>query len=799
MKISRRWICDFVDISDMEDEELARALTMAGFEVEGYEVLGDGIEGVIAAKVLSVAPHPQADKLHVLKVKAGPKEYEIICGDLSVSEGDVCPFAPPGARIKGGAAIEARKIRDVLSEGMLCSPEELGLEEKSPGVMRLNDGTPDGSDMVEALEFKDTLFEIAVTPNRGDVLSHLGMAREIAAVIGRDFKEPDISFTEHPVEIHKDVHIDNGFYCRRYMGLIITDIKCGESPAWMKARLIKMGLRPILNTVDITNYVLMELGQPLHAFDLTRLEGDIHVRFARPGEKLLLLDGSHLELTEEDLVIADEKGPVALAGVMGGEASAVDEGTVQIFLESAWFEPSSVRRTSRRYRISSESSFRFERKVDLAGVEKGLRRAAHLMERICGGKAARPLDNFPNPIERPTILVSRDFVQRSTGVKFSLEEMEDILKRLNFQVEVQEEAIKVSPPSYRHDVQMDSDVVEELLRIRGYDAVPEALSPVQIGAFRLPSRITCFRRVKQHFASLGFFETMTYIFTSKNPGENFYFFNEDGISFPVTLENPLSKEEPCLRMNLISGLVRALSKNHRNLRRNVALFEIGRVFYSDGSVFQEREHLGLILSGRYPGISWTDEVHEVDFFTVKGVVESVLMSVGVIPSTLRTNTRLQHGNLFHPAKSARMETEEGRPVAVFGELHPQFASSLELESGVVVAEIDMEQVLTLVEARHYAAREVPRFPPAIRDLSFVIDESENVEAMIRRIYEVSPYIWKVWLYDIYRGGAIPQGRMSVTFQIWFRSLKKTLSSEEISSIFESIIKMAQKEFNASLR
>lgn len=796
MKISKDWLFDFIDLK-ISDEDLISLLINSGFEVEETYIFGEGVKGVIAVKVVDSKPHPGSNNLKLLKVTDGKGTFEIVCGDLTVKEGDVCPFAPPGATIKGEVKVEKKKIKGVLSNGMLCSAEELGIEEKSEGVMKLNPPLEPGADIVKHFGLGDFIMDVAVTPQRGDVLSHFGLAREISSLTGANLKVPPANFKEYPCEFVKDVLVENPFYCRRYTGKVIFDLNPGESPWWMKMRLIKAGLRPISNIVDVTNYVLLELGQPLHAFDFHKVKGNITVRFARAGERIHLLDGTELTLFPDDLVIADENSPIALAGVMGGFESAVDGETRVIFLESACFHPGTVRKTSKRHRITTESSYRFERKVDPEGVEFALRRAVSLFEKVCGGKASlTTIDIYQEKFKSSPIVVSKEYINKVSGISFRDEEVEEILRRFNFIVKKEASAFRVFPPSYRMDVEIPADVVEELVRVKGYRNIPE--KPLRVDSLPLsPFRKNYFFRELRYFLrSLGFFETLNYIFTDLK-GEEFFFAKEE-LVFPIKLDNPLTMEEPYLRMNILSGLFKAIAKNERSLRTDLRFFEMGKVFFNQGGAYREFEVLGIAASGKYPETGWYEKSREVDFYFIKGLVTSLLHASGIPASGLKSVPFSSRSGIFHPGKACALLDENKEVVAVFGEINPLYAKKLEIDEGVAGGEVNLGYLLQ--NTRKMFGKTLYRFPPVIRDLSLVVFEDVNVDELTKTLRESSPdIVSNIILYDVYRGPQIENGKMSLTFRIWFRSEERTLSNEEVSSVFQKMVEILREKFSASLR
>ncbi|HAG07320.1 MAG: Phenylalanine--tRNA ligase beta subunit, partial [Clostridia bacterium 62_21] len=618
MRVSLKWLQEFVDIP-VTVTELADRLTMAGLAVDAVEEPWREITGVVTGRVKDVARHPHADRLLVCRVDVGRGEdLAIVTGATNMREGDIVPVALEGARLVGGATIKRSKLRGIVSQGMMCAADELGVGEDHSGILILPPGTPVGVDVKEYLGLDDVILELDLTPNRGDCLSILGVAREVAAILGQPLRNPFRAEAGQPLTTDRVcVDIEDPGLCRRYVARLATNVKIGPSPLWMQRRLHAAGIRPISNVVDITNYVMLELGQPLHAFDYDTLAGGrIIVRRARPGETLVTLDRAERRLAPEMLVIADAENAVAVAGVMGGLATEVTETTTNILLESAWFDPSSIRRTSRQLGLRSEASLRFEKGVDLEGCLRAANRAMELIESTGAGEAVPgAVDQYPEKHVPRTVILRPERVGQILGTEVAANEIESILDRLGFRVRKGPDAFLVQVPSYRVDIHREIDLIEEVARLHGYDRVPETLPFGNTTPAGRRRHQALFDRIRDIMVACGLTEAITYSFLSPVAFDRLRLPTNDPLRRTLRLANPLSEDQSIMRTTLLPGLLETLVRNYQRQIPSGALFEIGRVFVpvAGEQLPEERTHLGMALMGETPR-GWNQPARPLDFF-----------------------------------------------------------------------------------------------------------------------------------------------------------------------------------------
>ncbi len=801
MRVPLEWLREWVEFED-SPEGLAERLTFGGIEVEAIERVGSTYEGVVVGEVRAVERHPNADRLTVCRVWDGQQEVTVVCGAPNVRAGGRYPLARPGARLPNGMEIRAARIRGVESSGMLCAPDELGISDDHSGLLELPADARPGSTLAEVLGGPDVVLDLEITPNRPDCLSVVGIAREVAALYRTRVRVPEFALSEAtdlaPVTSRIHVEVEDSTLCPRYTARCIEGVRIGLSPAWMRWRLERAGVRPICNAVDVTNYVMLELGQPQHAFDLALIRGGvICVRRARPGERIRTLDGEERELSPEMLVIADAEGPVAIAGVMGGEGSGVTERTTAILLESASFLSSSVRVTSRRLGLNSESSFRFARGVDPELAELASRRAAALLAQLTGGRVVPGVvDVYPRP-ERPrTVSVRMERVRSLLGVDVSTDQVADTLSALGWQVRREaDDRLTAVVPTWRRDVTADVDVIEEFARVYGLDRIP-APAPaarVVLSADDREARADSF--VRQLCAALGLQEVMNYSLTSDRLLDQF---GLDDPALRIRLPNPISAEQAVLRTDLIPQLVETLGRNRARQVEHAAVVEFGRVFRrgpEGGSIEIERLAIGLMGSaGRGPlSVRPTPKPLE-SFLWVKGIVERLCEALRtpvpefqpvVVPA-------------FEPGESVQVVLE-GQPIGRAGVVRKVIASEWRIYDPVAVAELDIEPFL-----RHWGRVPTPVPPPvfpcAVRDLAFVVDRRIRNEQILAAIRQVAPpFLESVTLFDVYEGPGIPEGRKSMAYSLTYRSPERTITDEEVQRAQERIAAHVAAELGATLR
>ena len=784
MQFSESWLRSFVNPS-LSSAELAHLLTMAGLEVEEMKAVAPAFDKVVVAQVLTKDKHPDADRLNVLTVDVGQGEpLTIVCGAQNVSIGMKAPCALVGAKLPGDFNIKQAKVRGIASFGMMCSEKELGLAEASDGLLVLSVDAVVGQSIREHLELDDHLITLKLTPNRSDCLSLYGIAREVSALTGVPLQAiPQVDFKmggDHRCK----VNVQFPAACPRYGGRVIAGVNAkAVTPAWMVQRLERCGLRSISALVDVTNYVLLEMGQPLHAFDLNKLNGDIEVRFARAGESLKLLNEQIVNLQEDMLVIADSKQPVALAGVMGGADSAVDDATTAIFLESAFFAPGVIAGKSRRLGFSSDSSYRFERGVDFAATQVAMARATELILDICGGEAEAVTEVLGELPARNPVLLRTSRVHRVLGVAIGVDEIAQILSRLGMMFQRQGEAFSVTPPSYRFDIAIEEDLIEEVARVYGYERI-QPVSP-QATMTMLP-HIEAHRplaKLRQALVQRDYQEAINYAFVEAEWERDLC-----GNAAPICLKNPIASQMSVMRSSLLGGLLSALRFNLARKQPRVRLFEIGGCFAAEAGSYVQRERVAAVAYGTMSPEQWGTAARNVDFYDVKADVEALFA-----PTELSFVAAAHPAS--HPGRSAQILLD-GQTVGWIGELHPQWVQQYDIPQALVWFEVELG---ALIRASLPRAAEVSKFPPVRRDLAVVVDESVAVQSLLDAMQSANvPNVVDLALFDLYRGKGVDQGKKSLAFRVLLQDTKKTLTDAEIDPSVERLIAVLQKQ-GAQLR
>jgi phenylalanyl-tRNA synthetase beta chain len=784
MQFSESWLRTFVNPL-LSSEELAHLLTMAGLEVEEMKPVAPAFDQVVVAQVLTKDKHPDADRLNVLTVDVGQGEpLTIVCGAQNVSVGMKAPCALVGAKLPGDFNIKQAKVRGVASFGMMCSEKELGLAEESDGLLVLSSDAPVGQSIREHLDLNDCLITLKLTPNRSDCLSVFGIAREVSALAGVSLQIiPQVDFKLNG-EHSRKVKVTASAACPRYAGRVITGVSAkAATPAWMVQSLQRCGLRSISALVDVTNYVLLELGQPLHAFDLNKLNGDIEVRFARSGESLKLLNEQTVNLQEDMLVIADNKNPVALAGVMGGADSAVDDATTAIFLESAFFAPSVIAGKSRRLGFGSDSSFRFERGVDFAATRDALDRATQLILDICGGQAGtvtEVLGELParNPVK---LRVSR--VERVLGISLAANEIEQLLYRLGMAPQRQGEEFSVTPPSYRFDIAIEEDLIEEVARVYGYERIQPVPPQATMSMLPLVEAQRPAAKLRQALVLRDYQETINYAFVEAEWERDLC-----GNATPIALKNPIASQMSVMRSSLLGGLLAVLRTNLARKQPRVRLFEMGGCFAAEAGSYVQHERVAGLAYGTVLPEQWGTAARNVDFYDVKADVEALFA-----PTTLSFVAAVHPAS--HPGRSAQILLDS-KAVGWIGELHPQWQQQYDLPQPVVWFELDHA---ALMQAAVPRAAEISKFPPVRRDLAVVVDESVAVQSLLDAMQsENAPNVIELVLFDLYRGKGVDEGKKSLAFRVLLQDTKKTLTDAEIDPSVARLIAVLQKQ-GAQLR
>lgn len=796
MKISLNWVRRYVDV-DWDAEEIARRLTLSGTEVESVDRLEAGFTHVVVGQVVECGQHPNADRLQVTKIDIGDgSPRPVVCGAANCRLGLKVAFAMVGAELPGDFKIEARPVRGETSLGMLCAQEELGLAESSEGIWELDPQLPVGAKLVDVLPIEDTILDVGVTANRGDCLSHIGIAREIAALAGTTVRLPEAAFPTADGGEPVPVSIDAPARCARYVGRVVRGLKVGPSPFWMQRLLLAVGVRPISNIVDVTNFVLFEYGQPLHAFDLAQLAGPaITVRMAAESEIISTLDGQQRTVGTEDLLICDADGPVALAGIMGGGSSEVSDATTDVLLESAWFEPAGIRLSSRRIGLRSESSHRFERSVDPESTLAVADRALHLLCALSAGESAPVVDaaytdTQARPVPRSCVEYQVAQADRLLGFKVSDSTQREALTRFGFTVEGDTQWT-VTAPSWRRDVVGPADLIEEIARYIGYDAVPTPTPRVtaSAGDDAGHARDRRLRKVRAFLTGQGVNQALNFSFLGKKALALF----DDRA--PLELLNPLSEEQRALRLLLAPQLVANARHNLRHGEKTVALFEIGKIFEPAATGVQpiERERLGIVLAGdRFP--HWSGPSKPFDFFDLKGMVESLgaLMGHPIDTATIADRSWL------HPGACATLSAN-GVELGVVGVLHPRLARSLDLTVPVLIAELELDAFVgaapTLIPFVDFS-----RQPAISRDVALRLSRTVSSAQVLSSIEEMGiELVDKLRVFDVYEGGNLSADERSLGISVTYRAPGRTLTDDEVLSVHTRVVEHLRATFGAAQR
>ena len=797
MNVTLNWLKTYIDF-EFSPDELADRLTMLGIEVETIKQLGSGLEGVVVGRVNTVGPHPDADKLVLCQVDVGESEpLQIVCGAPNVREGMFAPVATIGTTLPIGLTIKRAKLRGEVSQGMLCSEKELGISEDAAGLMELSTDIPIGTSLVAALGLDDIMFELEITPNRPDCLSLIGVAREVRAETGNPLKLPDVDLKENETDIRDltSVTIDAPDLCPRYAARVIQGVKVAESPAWLQRRLESVGIGVINNIVDVTNFVLMEYGQPLHAFDYHKLaENRIVVRRAADGEQLTTLDEVERELDPDMLVIADAEKPVALAGIMGGYDSEITETTCDVLLESAYFNPSSIRATAKAFGMNTEASYRFERGADPGVVLAALDRAAQLIAELAGGTVCEGIvDVYPGQQPLTQIQLRPDRANFILGTEIKTAEMEEILTRLGFDVDASGSTYRITVPTFRSDLTREIDLIEEIARVYGYDNIPTTLPKGDIPVPTPDPKVEVHRRIKRFLLASGMMEAVNYSFCDPGCFEKIRLASDNPLRDAIPLRNPLSPEMSLLRTTLVPGVLENAQHNRNHQINTIALFEIGSVFLRDGN-HKEPERIAGILAGQVGDGIYGNPYRNPDFFDIKGLVEGMLEVCGITEYTLQKTDV----PTFHPGRNAEVLLADTR-VGTFGEVHPEVLENYDLPYKAYLFEFDLE---ALVDAAVFAKRFEPIsiYPKVERDLAIVVDKGILSDMPIERIYATGgEWVESVRLFDVYEGEQVPEGKKSLAYTIVYHSTTETLTDKAVNALHERVVEYLHQELGAELR
>ena len=790
MKFSESWLRSFVSPS-ITGNEFTHLLTMAGLEVEEEESVAPAFIMVVVAHVLEVNKHPDADRLNVCRVDIGDgKPRQIVCGAPNVAPGLKVPCALPGATLPGNLTIKLAKVRGIESSGMLCSARELGISEDAAGLMVLPADAPPGEDIRRYLDLDDRLLTLKLTPNRADCLSLSGIAREVAALTGVPATYPEVAPVAVSSTARREIRLDAPEACPIYCGRVISGVNAqAPTPEWMKRRIERSGLRSISALVDITNYVMLELGQPLHAFDNQKLHGTISARLSHPGEKILLLNEQTLELPDDVLLIADEQRPVAMAGIMGGEDTGITLETTDMFLESAFFAPKAIAGRARRYGFGSDASHRFERGVDFGGVRRALERASQLILDICGGQAGPLCAAEAELPARNPVRLRPARVAKVLGVTFAGEQIAALFTRLALPFTRDGADFIVTPPSYRFDIEFEEDLIEEIARLHGYDNIPAQAPQAALNMLPQSEDNRPLARIRQILADRGFQEVVNYAFVEET-------WETDFAANPalIRLANPIASQMSVMRSTLIGGLIANVATNLRRKQNRVRLFETGRCFSRDaqgGPVAGFRQPwkiAGLAYGTAFPE-QWGCAARNADFYDIKGEVELLLA-----PASVRFE-KATHPAL-HPGRCAQI-LMNGKCIGHLGELHPLWQQKYDLPLAPVLFELDLD---VLQQARLPQYTEVSKQPPAVRDLAIVVDQNLSLQTILDLLEtKRPPLVQDIRLFDVYTGKGIDSGKKSLAFRIVMQDTQRTLQDTEVDVAMQELITCLKQAFAAQLR
>jgi len=791
MKFPETWLREWVD-PKLGATELGHKLTMAGHEVKNIEAQGIELDGIIIAEVLEVDKHPNADRLTVCQVSTGKgKPINVVCGAPNVVAGMKSPLAVPGVCLPDGTRLRRSKIRGVESNGMLCSAIELGLGDEADGIFALPEDAPIGVELSHYLELPDNIFDLDLTPNRGDCFSVLGIARDVAAITGSQLTMPEQQRPTATIEDTHPVKVKDPSACPRFAGRVIRGIDPdAKSPIWMTERLRRSGLRAIHPVVDVTNYVMLELGQPLHAYDLALLKGAIRPRFAKKGEKLTLLDEKEVDLSPDTLVITDDSGPIGLAGIMGGLSTAVSESTTDVYFEAAFWPPSVVAGRARSYGLHTDASLRFERGVDPDGQVRAVERATELLVAISGGGVG-PITDFVDDKHLPSatsISLRRSRLKRVLGTEIPDERVVEILKNLGLGVEQDSDGWALLSPSFRFDLAIEDDIVEEVARIYGYDLIPEATATAELPLRPVTESKIDMELVAASLVARDYQEVITYSFIDAESNRRF-----TGENSELVLSNPISSEMSVMRGSLWPGMIAVAAANLARQQERVRIFEIGKSFH--GKLKKPVEVVrvsGLAIGSAVPE-QWGEPPQSVDFFDIKSDLEALLRLVGDeirIEFEAANHAALQSGQVANVVR-------EGQVIGVLGKLHPAIAQSFDLNKDVMLFELD---AVLAFASNVSKASTVSKFPAIRRDIAVVVDENISAGDLVKVAASSAPdLIQIVTIFDVYQGPGIEPGRKSIALGLILQETSRTLTDEDADSAMDAAVRNLEREFAAELR
>jgi phenylalanyl-tRNA synthetase beta chain len=783
MQFSEHWLRQFVN-PQLDADALGHALTMAGLEVEEQTFVAEPFSHVVIGEIIEAVKHPDADRLQLCKVNVGEAEpLQIVCGAPNARVGLKAPCAMVGAKL-ADFKIKKAKVRGVESFGMMCSAKELGLAEEADGLLEFPDSATPGQNVREYLDLDDTLYTIKLTPNRADCLSILGVARDVVAITGAPLTLPASTAVSISSDKKQAINVTETTACPSYYGCVIEGVNAkAQTPDWMVRAIERSGLRSISAIVDITNYVLLELGQPMHAFDVNKLNGDVEVRYAQQGEQIKLLNETDATLKSDDLVIADASGPIALAGIMGGEPTSVTDVTTDIFLEAAFFTPDVMAGKARRLGLSTDSSYRFERGVDYGNTKQALARATALILAICGGQAGEVNEQLAKQPERKKVTLRYARVNSVLGIDISKEAVGTILTQLGFSFEENHDSFVVQAPTYRFDIEREADLIEEVARLHGYDKIP-AIAPIaDLNVLPLPAKNLTQAWLKDSLQSQGYQEVVTYSFVEES-WERDLLANTD----PIKLKNPIASNLSVMRSGLWGGLLDVLTYNLNRKQARAMVFEVGSTFHRKADGYREEMHVAGLCYGSALPEQWGVVEQDFDFYDVKAMVDTLTHG--------KAEYRKETHPALHPGQTARVYLQ-GKAIGWLGKLHPKKQQQYDLPKSTILFELETAQLLQ-TEVPKY--EEVSKFIAVRRDIAIVVDEAVEAQAIIDAVNATKiPLLQKIQLFDIYQGKGIDEGKKSLAFLILMQDTNKTLIDSDAEAAMAELLKLLENKFNAQLR
>ena len=792
MLIPENWLKSFVD-PKMRTDKLAHLLTMSGLEVESCVPVAQPFSGVVVGEILAVERHPNADKLTVCTVSTGKDKLKVVCGAPNVRVGMRAPLALPGTHV-GKIEIKVSNLRGVESHGMLCSARELGLSEDHSGLLELDASARPGQDVYKALELDEQVLTFKLTPNRADCLSVLGIAREVAALTGAKLKNPAIKKVPAKNKSAHPFRITDAEGCGRFAGRVIRNVDAAApTPAWMRQRLERAGQRSISALVDVTNYVMLEMGRPLHVYDQDKLRGAVDVRWGRRGEKVLLLNGQEVEVDPAVLCISDDSGAIGLAGIMGGESTKAETATKNLFLESAFFFPEAIAGRARRYNFASDASHRFERGVDFANNADGIERATQLILDICGGEPGPTVDLVKRLPKRKPVSMRVARARKIIGIDVEPKEIELVFRRLAFSFKKQKDSFTINPPSYRFDIEIEEDLIEEVARVHGFDNIPAQPPRAPARMRARPEAQRSLHAVRERVAACDYQETINFAFV-----EPAWEADLAGEANPIRLLNPIASQASVMRTTLLGSLIANLRTNHARKLGRIRVFEVGRVYLRDGaaadgplSVAGLRQPVRVAGAAFGPAFEeqWASPARAVDFFDVKADLEAICA-----PRRPRFESAAHPA--LHPGRSARV-LMEGSPAGWLGELHPRWQQKYDLPQPVVLFELE---AACLTDAPLPRPSQPSKFPPVVRDIALLVDAGVPAQALLDAAQAEKPAIVQdIGVFDLYQGSSLPPGRKSLAFRVVMQDTERTLTDAEADSARDALVELWGRRFGASLR